>query len=230
MRILVPWRAFGDLAVATDLVAEHETRLVAEETAERDRRLRDIKDAYAPLLDARIQVEQELVALEALPYATWKSAPDESHPVFGTLLSLAGDARALRSATSEAKKAYTAALRDLRRKVKELAKLQAERDQQETEVGGEFDREIEHIREAAGDLKLICSDADEAARYFTVVERPEILGNEFNLNLPRYVNTFDPEPQLSLVDAAEELRIASEQADKARDEVTSLLSMLTGES
>jgi type I restriction enzyme M protein len=41
MRILVPWRAFGDLALAKTLTSEHEARLVEAEIVERDRRMRD---------------------------------------------------------------------------------------------------------------------------------------------------------------------------------------------
>ena len=50
MRVLVPWRAFGDLDKAKHLVPVHEAKLVDEEEAERDRRMKDIEDAYAPLL------------------------------------------------------------------------------------------------------------------------------------------------------------------------------------
>ena len=48
MRILVPWRAYGDLDIGQELVAEHEAVLIAREEQERDRRLRDVEDAYAP--------------------------------------------------------------------------------------------------------------------------------------------------------------------------------------
>jgi len=51
MRVLVPWRAFGDLEQAKALVPQHEARLVGEEEAERDRRMKDIEEAYAPLLE-----------------------------------------------------------------------------------------------------------------------------------------------------------------------------------
>ena len=42
MRILVPWRAFGDPELAKALVPRHEARLVAEEESERTRRLKKI--------------------------------------------------------------------------------------------------------------------------------------------------------------------------------------------
>src|SRR5205823_1066368 len=75
------------------------------------------------------------------------------------------------------------------RAVKDLGKLKEERDAREQEVKLAAEREIAHLREAAADLVRICDSADEARRYFTVVARAEIEENEFNLNLPRYVDT-----------------------------------------
>jgi hypothetical protein len=132
MRILVPWRAYGDLEVARTLVPEHEAVLITREKAERDRRLQDIEDAYAPLLAGLTDMEAELVALEASPYAVWKASPNETHPFFGSLLGLVGgDKEAVRRATTAAKKAYADRIRELKRRIKELGKLQAERDHQD---------------------------------------------------------------------------------------------------
>jgi type I restriction enzyme M protein len=85
------------------------------------------------------------------------------------------------------------------RAVKELGKLQEERDAREQEVKLAAEREISHLREASADLLRIASSEDEARRYFTVVGREEIAENEFNLNLPRYVDTFEPEKVLRSV-------------------------------
>ena len=82
------------------------------------------------------------------------------------------------------------------RAVKDLGKLKEERDAREQEVKLAGEREIVHLHEAAADLLRICGSDDEARRYFTVVGRAEIEENEFNLNLPRYVDTFDPEKVL----------------------------------
>ena len=228
MRILVPWRAYGDLELAQALVAEHEAVLVTQEETERDRRLKDIEDAYAPVLDGLPPIAEELALLEASPFATWKEAPDEGHPFFGALLGLWSDKGALRTATASAKRAYTDRLRELKRSAKELTKLQAERDQQEIEIAEEFEREIAHIREAASDLRRICSDLEEASRYFTVAERTEIVENEFNLNLPRYVTTFDPRPAISLEDAMDDVVAASEAINKALAELRPLLAPAIG--
>jgi type I restriction enzyme M protein len=174
MRILVPWRAFGDLAKAQELVAVHERKLLNEEEAERRRRLQDIDDAYTPILEPLEGLTAELVKLEG---QDWKDA-------------------------GYSKKAdYSARVKDLRHQINELQKIQAERDKAEVEVNEHTDREIAHIREAAADLLRICSNAEEAARYFTVGARSESEENEFNLNLPRYVDTFEPEEEISLQEA-----------------------------
>jgi len=223
MRVLVPWRAFGDLEVAQALVHEHETVLVSQVTEERERRLRDIEDAYAPLLAPLNGLQSELADLEAAPFSSWKATPNENHPVFGALVALEGERGALRSAAATAKKAYTERVRALRRQVKELTKLQAERDQQEAEVGADFEREIEHIHESAADLLRICSDPGEASRYFAVVGQAEIAENEFNLNVPRYVDTFQPEEEIPLGTAVEELSRASEKSAAALAELETFL-------
>lgn len=229
MRILVPWRAFGDLELARALVAEHEAVLITLEEIERDRRLRDIDDAYAPLLEALPALEAELVELEAHPFATWKGSPEHDHPFFGQLLGLGPDKAALRTATATAKKAYTDRIRDLKRSIKELTKLQAERDQQETEVAQEFEREIAHVREAAADLLRICSDPDEAARYFSVSERQEIVENEFNLNLPRYVDIFDPAEHIPLDTAMQDFLRSRAASQEAEEELLSRLKLTSVE-
>jgi type I restriction enzyme M protein len=179
------------------------------------------------LLAALPTLETELEELETQPFAMWKASPDGDHAFFGPLLGLGTDKAALRTATATAKKAYTDRARELKRSIKELARLQAERDQQEAEVAAEFEREITHIRDAAADLIRICSDPNEASRYFTVAERPEIVENEFNLNLPRYVDIFDPEEDIPL-DAAMEDFLRSRAA--SQDAEQELLGMLKGTS
>jgi type I restriction enzyme M protein len=54
-------------------------------------------------------------------------------------------------------------------------------------------------------------------RYFSIVDLAEIEENEFNLNIPRYVDTFEPEPEIKVGDAMKELaeaRAAESAADR----------------
>ncbi|MEM3421924.1 MAG: N-6 DNA methylase [Candidatus Hadarchaeum sp.] len=199
MRILVPWRAFGDLAKAQELVTVHEKQLLDEEEAERKRRLQDIEDAYAPILEPLAGLTTELAKLET---QDWKDA-------------------------GFSKKAdYTSRIKELKRQIKDLEKIQAERDKAEAEVNEHAERELAHIREAAADLMRICSDPQEAARYFTVADRAEIEENEFNLNLPRYVDTFEPEEEIPIEEALRGLASAEEEAQTSRRKLQELLGLL----
>jgi type I restriction enzyme M protein len=229
MRVLVPWRSYGDLELGRALIGEHEAALIAEEETERARRMHDIEDAYAPLLEVVPALEQELATLEANAYAVWKASPTADHPFFGPLSTLGLDRMTLRAATATAKKAYAGRVRELKRIVKDLGNLQLEHDQQGTQVAEEFELEMAHIREAAADLLRIFSDPDESARYFAVAEQVEIDENEFNLNLPRYVETFQPEEEIPLATAIAGLSMANEEADRSLTGLQTLLSMLEGQ-
>ena len=119
--------------------------------------------------------------------------------------------------------AIKARQKQVTRAVKDLGKLQEERDAREQDVKLAAEREITHLREAGGDLLRICSDGDEACRYFTVVGRTEIEENEFNLNLPRYVNTFEPETTKPLTTAISDLRTAETAATAAQKSLKDIL-------
>lgn len=213
MRILVPWRAFGDLAQATVLVAEQEAQLIREVEAQRDQRLADIEDAFGPVLAPLVQLEAEQTTLDALDLklTAVDDAVSADHPYFHPLALLKADKVGYTAVRKTLIAAIKAREKQVFRAVKDLRKLQADRDSREREIQLAAEREIGHLREAAADLCRICADPDEARRYFSVVEKVEIEENEFNLNLPRYVDTFEPEKVVPLPEAVSNLR----QAEKA---------------
>ena len=137
-----------------------------------------------------------------------------------------------KKALDEARKllidAIKAHLKQLNKAIKELNKLQEERNAHEQEIKLAAEREIAHLNEAADDLRRILNEPDEARRYFAVVETSEITENEFNLNLPRYVDTFEPEKVLLLKDATTQLKSATEAADKAQSALKELLASIGG--
>lgn len=192
MRILVPWRAFGDLPKAQQLVGKHEQKLTEEEEAERHRRLKDIEDAYTSLLEPLPGLCDELSKLEN---TGWRDG---------------GYAK---------KSDYLARLRELKRSIKELQKYQVECNSAKIEVNEYAEREITHICEAAADLLRICSDAAQAVRYFAVVQTFEIESNEFNLNLPRYIETRNPDEFIPLENALQELQNESINMGNLQKEV-----------
>jgi type I restriction enzyme M protein len=258
MRILVPWRAFGDLEQAKALVDSHTAQLIREVEENRDQRLTDIEDAYGPVLAplAKLEAEQAQLALLDLKAKAVDEAVSPDHSWFHPLAPLKaevekvhaeidaagrGDKAALRTKLAKPKKAYDDArkqlidairthLKHLNKAVKELRKLQEERDAREQEIRLAAEREIAHLNEAAADLRRILNDPDEARRYFAVVDKAEIEENEFNLNLPRYVDTFEPEKVVPLDEAMRNLSNASDAASKAQSALQEILSALTSTS
>ena len=244
MRILVPWHAFGDLEQAKILVDSHERQLILEVEENRDQRMADIEDAFGPVLAPLAKLEEEQALLEALDLKIEAvvEAINPGHPYFDCLVALkeavnqaqaamdaAGRAEraTLKAKLNAVKKQFDTARKELitalkertkqvKRAVKELRKLQEERDAREQEITLAAEREIAHLNEAANDLRRILDDPDEARRYFAVVDEADIKGNEFNLNLPRYVDTFEPETLVPLDEAMTNLNNASQAANEAQ--------------
>ena len=251
MRILVPWRAFGDLEAARHLIDEQEIHLIREVEEQRDARMADIEDAYGPVLEPLPRLQAELATLDALDLKVQavKDAISPEHPYFHPLASLQAEVDSVEAEIAAAGRAEKSALagrrataknqldiarktlidaikaryKQVARAVKDLGKLQEERDAREQEVKLAAEREIAHLVEAAADLQRICASEDEARRYFTVVDRAEIEENEFNLNLPRYVDTFEPETTKPLPVAVKDLLAAETAASEAQQALKTML-------
>jgi len=254
MRTLVPWLAFGDLQTARRLVPEHEAQLICEVEQHRDGRMADIEDAYGPVLEPLPRLEAELAILNALDLKVQavKDAIAPEHPYFHPLAPLQaeveriegeiatsgrGDKAALKASLvmpkarfDDARKKLVDAIKarhkQVTRAVKDLSKLKEERDAREQEVKLAAEREVTHLREVAADLLRICGSDDEARRYFTVIARAEIEENEFNLNLPRYVDTFEPERVLPLAAATAQLASTTAAAAAAQTALRTRLAKL----
>lgn len=86
--------------------------------------------------------------------------------------------------------------------------------------------EILHLREAAAHLLAICSDVKVANRYFKIVEKDELSKNEFNLNLPRYIQTYNPEESIDLGKSMQALTMARSETQSGLDRVRKAMEML----
>ncbi|CAN5502327.1 hypothetical protein BH09SUM1_BH09SUM1_01200 [soil metagenome] len=198
MRILVPWRAFGDLEKAKALVPQHERKLIDELDRDLDRTMAEIADGYDVFTDALAKARAERTALD-----------DDDHGKLGF----------------DKKGELTQARKVLDQKIKSLEKIQSERDRQEQAAQEYHRREVNLVHETAADLLRICSDEEEARRYFVVVDESEVVENEHNLNLPRYVDTFEPEEEINLDDALEKLASAQQASTSA---IEGLLTIVKG--
>lgn len=211
LRVLVPWRAFGDLEKCRQLVPEHEAALLDDIAHERDTALAEITEAYRPFLEPLPALRQEFAEREAF---SKQEAPTDK------------DAKQQFRAD---KKANDERLKVVKRELKALEKLEAEAEAKRAAARQRAEREAALVRETASDLLRICSAPAEARRYFVVSDRAEIEENEFNLNLPRYVDTFEPEEKIEIGDALSLLGDANHAFISKFQELQQLLNIPDGE-
>ena len=76
---------------------------------------------------------------------------------------------------------------------KAVAKI-AERDEKIAEARRRAEEDRRDVEQVWHELGALYGDADELLKHARVVGMDEIEENEFNLNIPRYVDTFEPEP------------------------------------
>ena len=196
MRMLVHYHSYGDASKAPGLVKEHSERIHCEI----DRRQAD----EVGRLEAEYQHQADkLVALDAA----------------------LGEARE--------KQRTAATKRDKTKAASAFTKLLKQRDSVEARVAERDERIAESRRNAeddradvsavAGELIALYSDSDELSKHARVVDMDEIEENEFNLNVPRYVDTFEPEPRIDVQDALRDLATAQSAMEEARAHLSRLL-------
>ena len=82
---------------------------------------------------------------------------------------------------------------------------------------------IENVKQ---ELLIMFADPELRKRYFSIVDMDELEENEYNLNIPRYVDTFEPEEEIDLNEAIAEFKAIvdmEEGADKTLNQIFSLL-------
>ena len=196
MRILVHYHAYGDAAKACGLVAEHRGRLHQEIDRREEDEAGRIEAEYQPHADRLAALETELREARAKQRAA-ETQRDK--------------AKAARAVPKMAKQ------RD-----KVAAKL-AERDERIAEARRSAEDDRKDVSTVGEELVALYADPEELLKHARVVDMEEVEENEFNLNVPRYVDTFDPEPRIEVEDALQQLDSAEEARIKAKTALTAVL-------
>jgi len=123
-------------------------------------------------------------------------------------------------AAASAKSTTTAKLGKQREKV--AAKL-AERDERIAEARRRAEDDRQDVIKVGEELVALYADPDELIKHARVVSLGEIEENEFNLNIPRYVDTFEPEPHIEVRDALAALGEAEAAARDAEHQLRALM-------
>lgn len=196
MRMLVHYHAYGAPEKVPGLVQQHNQRIHQQIDEQERQEVERIEAEYQGHADkiAKLDAEIEGVKVE-LAKLTKKMEQDRLEARIRTLE---------KQRTNPAAKI---AERDER--IKE-AKRKAEDDRQDATVVGE-------------ELVKLYSDPNELLKHARVVGIDEIAENEFNLNIPRYVDIFEPEPKIEVEDALMALQDARQEMAKSEDKLIKLL-------
>lgn len=71
-------------------------------------------------------------------------------------------------------------------------------------------------------------DREDVDKYAHVASMDEIKENEYNLNIPRYVDTFEPEPPVDVNKLVADIQSTDEQINKLQSELSGMLNDLEG--
>ncbi len=99
----------------------------------------------------------------------------------------------------------------------------AERDERIAESRRRAEDDRAEVTRTGEELTALYADPDELLKHARVVDLEEIEENECNLNIPRYVDTFEPEPRVEVKDALEALRQAEDKAAQATNTLATIL-------
>ena len=196
MRILVHVHAYGDAAKAPRLVEEHA------------RRIRQQIDAREREEVGRIEAEYQL---QAEKIAALDGELVEAH------------SKSSAAATKLDKTKVTRSITKLEKERQNFAAKLTERDARIAEACRRAEDDRKDVAAAGDELVALYGDPDELLKHARVVGLDEIEENEFNLNIPRYVDTFEPEPRLEVNDALKGLHEATAAATAAEVELFQLL-------
>lgn len=196
MRILVHYHTYGDPKKVPSLVAEHSGRI-------------------------REQINQrEAGEVERLE-AEYKSHGDKLTKLDAEIAELKGEAKKAAKKTDKAK-IETKITKLEAQKEKLTAKIR-ERDERIAEARRRAEEDRKAVTEVGHELGALYGDPDELLKHARVASFEEVKENDFNLNIPRYVDTFDPEPQIKVADAIRGLCESESTLATERSELFTLL-------
>lgn len=181
MRMLVHVQAYGDASKVATLVAQHSQRIREQINAREHDEVERLEAEYADVAARLAKLETQVAeARTELPKLTGKTAREKAEVALAKL--------------------------EVQRD-KAAAKI-AERDEKIAEARRRADDDRRDVAQVGTELGTLYGDPDELLKHARVVGIDEIEENEFNLNIPRYVDTFDPEPKIEVTDALRALRSA----------------------
>ena len=196
MRMLVHYHAYGDPDAVPPLVKYHGERIRQQIDQQETEEVERLKALYQEHADKILTIDTDLGAVQY--------------------------ERAKLTSKTEQKKIDAKITGLQKQRGKPSAKI-AERDELIAETRRKAEDDRRDVAAVGEELKALYADPNELLKHARVVGVEEIKENEYNLNIPRYVDTFEPEPRLEVTDALKALRLAEIDMRQAETELMNLL-------
>lgn len=107
-----------------------------------------------------------------------------------------------------------------------LDKLTTEKENKILAAHEQAEKERQAIDDVEQELIVMLQDPEQRKRYFAIADMEELDENEFNLNIPRYVDTFEPEEEIDLKEAITEFQTTIDKENDLDKSINELLKVL----
>ena len=189
MRILVHYHAYGDAAKVSGLVAAHIGRIHKQIDIREEDEVGRLQAEYQPHSDRLQALDREIAKVSTARKA---------------------------AKTKGEKAAAGAAIGKLQKPRDKLAAKLKERDDRIAEARRSAEDDRDDVAKVADELIQLYANPDELLKHARVVDLTEVAENDFSLNIPRYVDTFEPEPRMKVDEASQSTEGSSCYSDDSR--------------
>lgn len=184
----------------------------------------DIDKAKTWMADRKFQLNHQIDA--DLKYAISEIEKDAEEEIAIKKEKLNKAKSVIQDKKEKGKKPTKGELKTLDTTQKALDKLLADKAAKITTAQDKAAKQRQAIADVETELLQMFADPELRKRYFAIVDIEDIEENEFNLNIPRYVDTFEPEEQIDLKTAIIDFQKAIRAENKVEKELNELLDKL----
>ena len=184
----------------------------------------DIDKAKTWMADRKFQLNHQIDA--DLEYAISEIEKDAEEEIAIKKEKLNKAKSVIQNKKEKGKKPTKGELKTLDTTQKALDKLLADKAAKITAAQDKAAKQRQAIADVETELLQMFADPELRKRYFAIVDIDDIEENEFNLNIPRYVDTFEPEEQIDLKTAIIDFQKAIRAENKVEKELNELLNKL----
>jgi len=115
---------------------------------------------------------------------------------------------------------------DLIKRKESLQKLHDKKNSEIFDAKAQAAKEKLAIENVKNELLRMFADPELRKRYFSIVDMDELEENEYNLNIPRYVDTFEPEEIIDLQKAIAELNAVLNDETEKENSLNEIFNLL----